>query len=120
VIIAAAASPPPPTIDTAFTNPFDLILARVGQTFVIVLDANPTTGYSWSVVDSFGSRIANVGSAFLRPQSGRVGAAGKQILLFRATSPGATALTFRYVRPFDSTTFAGAKTLVFHVIAAAN
>ena len=120
MIIAAAASPAPSTIDTAFTNPFELIRARVGETFVIVLDANPTTGYSWSVVDSAGSRIANVGSAFLRSETGRVGAGGKQILLFRATSPGAAALTFRYVRPFDSATFAGAKAAVFHVVVAAS
>ena len=67
-----------------------------------------------------GSRIANVGSAFLRSETGRVGAGGKQILLFRATSPGAAALTFRYVRPFDSATFAGAKAAVFHVVVAAS
>jgi predicted secreted protein len=120
MIIAAVATSAPSTIDTAFTNPLDLVRTRVGETFVIVLDANPTTGYSWSVVDSAGSRIANVGSAFLRPESGRVGAGGKQILLFRATSPGAAALTFRYVRPFDSATFAGAKTAVFHVVVAAS
>jgi predicted secreted protein len=120
LIVAAAASPAPSTIDTAFTNPFDLIRARVGETFVIVLDANPTTGYSWSVVASGGSRIASVGSAYLRPDSSRIGAGGKQILLFRATSSGAAAVTLRYVRPFDPSTFAGAKTAVFHVVVAAN
>ena len=120
MIIAAAASPAPSTIDTAFTNPFDLIRARVGETFVIVLDSNPTTGYSWSVVDASDSRIANLGSAYLRPDTSRIGAGGKQILLFRAASPGAAAITLRYVRAFDATTFAGAKSMVFHVIAAAS
>jgi len=119
MIIAAVASPGPSMLDTAFTNPFDLIRARVGETFVIVLDANPTTGYSWSVVDSGPARIVNVGSAFLRPETGRVGAGGKQILLFRATSPGAAALTLRYVRAFDPTTFKGARSAVFHVVVAA-
>lgn len=35
-------------VDTVATNASSAINAKAGQLFVVGLDANPTTGYSWS------------------------------------------------------------------------
>ena len=76
----------------------DSITVRSGSTFVIALEANPTTGYSWSAQPN-----ANVVYVSSRQVSGRSvpGAPGTQRLTFRATAVGSSTLVLGYSRPFE-------------------
>jgi inhibitor of cysteine peptidase len=76
----------------------DSISVSDGQTFVIALEANPTTGYSWTAQSN-----ANVGFVSSKRVSGgnMPGAPGTQRLTFRATSPGSSTLLLDYARPFE-------------------
>ncbi len=104
-------------VDTVAIRAATAINAKVGQTFVVALDSNPTTGYSWSVIfGNGGGLFDNVGSTYLRPSSSMPGAGGKQLLLFRALHAGSTDLRLHYVRPFEPSSQNGAKTITFHVV----
>ena len=75
-----------------------------GQTLVVTLDANVTTGYRWEVVPGFAPALAQIGTADYvarSAQPGIVGAPGDMTFRFRADSPGATVLELVYRRPFE-------------------
>ena len=71
-----------------------------GDELQVILEANPSTGYKWQL------REAHIG--VLRPSARKfspydraVGAGGKDILTFRAVSPGCTKLKLSFERPFE-------------------
>ena len=75
------------------------IKVDVGKAFVVKLESNPTTGYSWATVGSTGT-VKFLDSKYAPPSSSAAGAPGEQLLTFRATRPGSTKLNLRYRRPF--------------------
>lgn len=79
-------------------GPGDSISVANGQTFVIALESNPTTGYAWAAA-------ANPNATFVKSEmatsSTVVGAAGTQQLTFEATATGASTLTLNYARSFE-------------------
>lgn len=78
---------------------------KTGQIVSVELDANHTTGYSWSLSDSAASVLEAVGSPVYtsEPQpDGRVGYGGIEVWKFRATRSGQGKLEFNYRRPFES------------------
>jgi inhibitor of cysteine peptidase len=72
-----------------------------GQTVVITLEANPTTGYTWAVAELEEHILQRVGEIEFKPQSDLVGAPGVQTLRFQAADPGQTALKLVYHRPWE-------------------
>jgi inhibitor of cysteine peptidase len=73
-----------------------------GQRFAIVLDANPTTGYSWALsTDPPRDVVRLVDDRYLAPDTDLVGAGGHQELTFEAVGDGTTFIQLWYVRPFD-------------------
>lgn len=72
-----------------------------GQLFVIVLDSNPSTGYSWEVAEIDEKILRQVGKSEFRQESGLLGAPGKQILRFEAVAAGYTTLKLIYHRPWE-------------------
>ncbi len=83
------------------------------EEFLIVLDANPTTGYTWSVQTTDSPTIQQIQDVEFKPQSERLGAPGKQIFKFRATSVGEIELNLIYHRPWEKDV---SPTSVFSVI----
>lgn len=86
-----------------------------GETFVIQLDANPTTGYDWSVKISDES-IVMLESQEYKQQPGtedRVGAGGADYFTFKGLKTGSTTLTLIYERSFEEGS--ASETLVFNV-----
>lgn len=79
-------------------GPGDTISVAEGQTFVIGLESNPTTGYEWTAA-------ANPNATFVKSEmvtsSTLIGAPGTQRLTFRATASGASTLTLNYARSFE-------------------
>jgi len=78
------------------------INTKVGETFSIKLDSNPTTGYSWQAEydDSF---LELVDQGYVLPdESGDlVGAGGTEIFEFRALEEGQTTVTMIYKRSWE-------------------
>lgn len=77
----------------------DSISVAVGTTFVVELEANPTTGYAWVAAD-------NPNATFVKSEQVRSstlpGAPGMQRLTFEATARGSSTLVLDYERSFES------------------
>lgn len=78
----------------------------VGQSLVITLGSNPTTGYRWALMAGFDQTVLKVGSH--KYEMGRearekklVGAGGEEVWHFKALSKGCTSLNLGYHRPWE-------------------
>ena len=78
----------------------DPISVKNGGTFVIALEANPTTGYSWEAEPN--DNVEFVSSKQVKGGSNAIGAPGTQQLTFKAVKTGSSTLTLNYLRPFES------------------
>jgi len=104
------------------SNGMDYQIA-VGQTFIISLNSNPTTGYCWNIWDdkSFEEQnvLENTGSVY-RSQSdksqGLVGRGGREYWQFKALHTGTIELKLGYARPWESVQPAQVFTLKVNVI----
>ena len=86
-------APPPPIA----------IKAKVGQTFVITIPSNPTTGYSWKLERPLkGTLVSLVRSEYIPPKTKMVGKGGKEIWTFRALNKGTAIISLMYVRPWET------------------
>lgn len=72
-----------------------------GQVLVIMLEANPSAGYTWEVVEANGKILCQTGEIEFEPESELLGAPGKQVLRFEAAGAGQTALKLIYHRPWE-------------------
>jgi inhibitor of cysteine peptidase len=76
-----------------------------GQILVVTLESNPSTGYSWEVVEIQESILEQMGEAEFKPsETGEpplVGAGGWEIFRFKAISAGQTSLKLVYHRPWE-------------------
>ncbi len=72
-----------------------------GQTLVINLEANPSTGYTWEPLDLKGAIVRQVGETEFNPDSDLVGAPGTQTLRFEALKAGQMDLKLVYHRPWE-------------------
>ena len=74
-----------------------------GDSLVVTLDSNPSTGFSWAV-----SRISNEGivnkvsNEFKGADTGMVGAGGQEIWTFKALDKGTSTIEMKYVRPWET------------------
>lgn len=81
------------------------IEAVVGEQFTIVLAANPTTGYSWTVSRQADlAVVAPVDTDYQPGPTSVVGAGGHQRLTYQAVGRGTTTINLDYRRPFESAT----------------
>jgi inhibitor of cysteine peptidase len=75
---------------------------KKGQTLVVTLEGNPTTGYSWEVAEPLDEQVLRqVGEAEFKAESDLVGAGGVQILRFEAVNAGQITLKLVYHRPWE-------------------
>lgn len=76
-----------------------------GQVLVVSLASNPTTGYSWEVIEADAAVLQQQGEAeFQQSETGdqqMVGVGGTETLRFAAAEPGQTTLTLVYHRPWE-------------------
>jgi inhibitor of cysteine peptidase len=75
------------------------IQAHVGDEIAIALDANPSTGYGWSVEKIDGTLLTLKQSNF-SASSSAIGSGGTQTLTFVAKSVGTATLQLKYWRSF--------------------
>jgi inhibitor of cysteine peptidase len=82
----------------------DTFETAVGKTFTIALDANATTGYSWSQTIGDTTVVTFVSNEYAAetrdPQV--VGGGGTDTFAFKAVGKGTTTITLNYARPWES------------------
>ena len=72
-----------------------------GDQIEIILDSNPSTGFSW-VIDQGTTDVANlVTRTFEAGDTDLIGAAGTETFVFEALGPDAGVIRLVYIRPFD-------------------
>lgn len=76
---------------------------RAGNQITIVLEGNPSTGYTWEAKDLDASMFQQVGETeFKSGNPGLVGAGGTLTLTFKALKSGSATLTLVYHRPWET------------------
>ncbi len=88
-----------PVVGT-FTDPSRTIRVTIGNKFVIILDSNATTGYSWQAPERTTTVSLNA-HRYEAPQSPLPGAGGREHFEFTVRSAGKENLVFNYVRPWE-------------------
>jgi predicted secreted protein len=76
----------------------------VGQSLVVTLDSNASTGYSWYLAQNSDETVLNkTGNKYVAPQTTLVGAGGKEEWTFKALKKGNSTISMGYSRPWEST-----------------
>jgi inhibitor of cysteine peptidase len=80
-----------------------MIELKEGQVVSITLEANPTTGYTWEIVEPLNEHVMRqVGEIEFKPESEAIGAGGVQIIRLEVVNAGQTALKLVYHRPWET------------------
>ena len=86
-----------------YTDSTQTINTGTNQEFIIALDSNPTTGYSWQA--SYDESVLElVGKSYEmgeEAKQGVVGAGGVEYFQFKALKAGKTEITLVYKRPWE-------------------
>jgi predicted secreted protein len=75
----------------------------VGQTFILFLNSNPSTGYQWNK-DSWDEEVVSLTSRNFEAGGNKalVGQEGKEGFVFKALKTGSTEIKLNYARPWES------------------
>ncbi len=85
-----------------FRNNSSPLVVEKGSEFIIALEANPTTGYSWQLAGEFDHAVLELEKMeYKPPATDRLGAGGEEKWTFKALEVGRTTLSFRCVRPWE-------------------
>jgi len=77
------------------------VAVRVGDTVTVVLEGNPTTGYSWQV-EAVDQAVLAAGDPEYVSESDLIGAGGMYTFTFTAVAPGETPIRLVYLRPWET------------------
>ena len=75
-----------------------------GDTVVITLGSNPTTGFTWPDIVQIGDEeiLRQTSHEFISPeQTGTVGSAGKDTWTFKTLKKGTSSIAMEYSQPWD-------------------
>lgn len=91
------------TIDRSYSG--KLIELAVGDTLTIELESNPTTGFSWALLESTGeSVLQEAGHDFVLDETvdpPMPGTGGTEVWTFTAFAAGETTISLEYSQPWD-------------------
>jgi inhibitor of cysteine peptidase len=99
---------------TVFRQPGEAVDVGNGSKFMIELEANPTTGYSWQLSAPPGDQVSLVDQDYTQTGTQQPGSGGVQQFTFQAKATGSTSLAFDYLRPWEKDV-APAQTATFSV-----
>jgi len=77
------------------------IEVKQGKAFVIALEANPTTGYMWSLAQPLDEKAVKLVKEKYTSQSNLVGAGGVDRWEFKALTKGQTKIVLKYSRAWE-------------------
>lgn len=92
----------PATVTVSEPNANSNVALHVGDTLVVTLDGNPSTGYTWEVASNDPAILKSEGEAQFTPDTSALGSGGKVILRFETVGIGQTPLKLIYHRPFET------------------
>jgi inhibitor of cysteine peptidase len=78
------------------------ITLKTGDTLIIELDGNITTGFNWIPTPQDPVLLNQVGEPEVTPESDQVGAPGKIVLQFKAVAQGQTVLHLDFKRSWET------------------
>jgi inhibitor of cysteine peptidase len=81
------------------------ITIKSGDVVTVTLESNPTTGYSWQVIEIDNAVLLQDGDPEYKQSPGSeglVGAGGTETFRFKAIGNGETSLGLGYMRPWES------------------
>lgn len=82
------------------------ITAKVGETFVIELEANPTTGYQWSITGPLSPAVQKVSNTYVASKTTStavVGSGGVEKWTFKGVSAGDALIQMEYLQAGSNT-----------------
>lgn len=109
VILLAACASPTPAADPAsssmpaLTDPAQPILVNAGETFFIVVESNPSTGYHWEIVGDLNG-VELVSREYTAAEPVIPGSGGVEVWIFKAVSSGETQVTLGSFPPDTNVT----------------
>jgi inhibitor of cysteine peptidase len=74
---------------------------KTGDSLVVRLDENPTTGYRWAVERGSEEILNPPGSEFVQNPDAKTGAGGTRVFTFQASKPGKTSLKIKHWRAWQ-------------------
>lgn len=85
------------------TPPGSALDVRAGETFTLVLDSNPTTGYHWELLEEPDGRVVRlVEREYRADQPVAIGSGGMDVWSFEAVAPGTDTLSLGYFPPDET------------------
>ncbi|MBU0529824.1 protease inhibitor I42 family protein [bacterium] len=91
------------TISIKENNQKEKYSLREGDIIEVILNANPSTGYIWQIVNIDNLKLTLVDETYTAKTINKdiVGSGGNKIYHFKAISKGNTAIELIYFRPFE-------------------
>ncbi len=86
------------------------IEAKVGQDFVIYLPSNPSTGYSWRLVEPLDEMVKLEGHKYIPPKVQKLGGGGTEEWTFKAARSGKATVKLEYLRFSDESSISERRT----------
>jgi inhibitor of cysteine peptidase len=77
------------------------INVKAGDSFIVKLAGNPTTGYSWQLTDYDKNIVELNGDPDYKSDSSLIGSGGMYTYHFTAVNSGTVVLKFDYLRPWE-------------------
>jgi inhibitor of cysteine peptidase len=79
------------------------IETKIGEPFIIKLESNVTTGYSWRLAELEPGIVEKIGNVYkpTKTQDRIVGSGGIEEWTFKAVAKGKVTITLEYVRPWE-------------------
>ena len=77
------------------------VILEQGQTLVLKLASNPTTGYDWEIVDLNSAILEQVGEVDYKSDSALIGSGGVNTYTFKAVGSGNIQLSLVYHRSWE-------------------
>ncbi|MCC7117187.1 MAG: protease inhibitor I42 family protein [Anaerolineales bacterium] len=84
-------------------DPAQPIEVQTGDTFHVVIDSNPSTGYHWEIVGDL-SGVEFVSTEYTADEPVIPGSGGVDVWVFKAVSAGQTQITLGYYPPDPNAT----------------
>jgi inhibitor of cysteine peptidase len=101
-ILLAGCSTAENTEVNTYTDPATTINVSVNQEFILALESNPTTGYSWQETHE-ADMLTLVNDQYQAKETAPnvVGAGGTHYFTYKALKKGETKVTLVYLRPWE-------------------
>lgn len=102
LLLAGCASTPPSSVALNDDADCPLTLQR-GQTLIVSLPSNPTTGNRWNLRDVSTEQLKSLGpEVFSSPKTDLIGGDGQSTWRFEADKAGSGRLYLTYQRPWEA------------------